>query len=132
MFYDFSDKLTREEQKNLNDFNKSRGVKYHGNSWLFETAQYVVLYSYATTICVYDKWNTDLFFNCEAFDYSRTTVRHISNFCRDYLESYVDYYDLKHLILNEVLAVNTMNGLTVCRGTAKFVEDMAHSAHLQG
>lgn len=96
MLYNGYDYMSREETSELNKRHKD-AVRLRGNSWVYFDGACQTLVSYDTTIMSWNMFAHTLYVNHDAFEYSNTTCRHISEFLRKYVDL-LDYYTVKGFI----------------------------------
>lgn len=105
--YEWYDHLSREETSALTNRHKN-GERLRGNSWVYKDENETRLVSYDTEIIRLVKSGKyseiELYVNQKAFEYSRTTCRHISEFASKYLRTYgIDYYTIRGFIVDAAI-----------------------------
>lgn len=104
MMYDSYDYLSPDETLKLNH-RHCDGKRLRGNSWVYDDGETLSLVSYDTTIMTLHRTSPVmvLSIDCRACEYSNTTCRHISEFCRVYLRALgIDYYTIKGFIIDAI------------------------------
>lgn len=98
MMYDAYNYLSRKETYDLYRDAKEHGLeRFYGNSFVSMSDDKVSFFSYDTPII--DLYKDHMFIDIRAFEYSRTTCKHISLFLRKYAPN-IDYYGLKQYVIH--------------------------------
>lgn len=101
MIYNGYDYLSREETSEL--VKRHQGApKLRGNSWVYFDGLEYSLESYDTIVMTWNPFTHTLTVPHNAFDWSNTTRRHISEFLRKYVD-YLDYYTVKGFIVDAAI-----------------------------